>query len=199
MEQIKIYDKYIDRLSDFDSLRKSEQELLFEEITKVIFSEDELKELVLSYYSSYSEPNYKEDAVKLKAKLEFMRAEQIDNERKENLLYERQKMELEQLHIKAEMQKTNLTINNTNHNESTSSAFVSISFEEVRNKIDKMTSLCEEEIDEIKDKIDEIEKIVNSGESKVKKWTKAKDIIKWIADKGVDVGIALLPLLLNIS
>lgn len=27
---------------------------------------------------------------------------------------------------------------------------------------------------------------------------RAKGIIKWIADKGVDVGIAMLPLLLNI-
>ena len=36
-------------------------------------------------------------------------------------------------------------------------------------------------------------------DSKSKKWSKAKEIIKWIADKGVDVGIALLPLVLQIG
>lgn len=32
-----------------------------------------------------------------------------------------------------------------------------------------------------------------------KKWENAKGIVKWIADKGVDVGIALLPLLMQIK
>ena len=62
-----------------------------------------------------------------------------------------------------------------------------------------MTSLPEEDIEEIQNKIDEIEEIVKSKDSKSKKWSKAKGIIKWIADKGVDVGIALLPLFLKIN
>ena len=40
---------------------------------------------------------------------------------------------------------------------------------------------------------------MKSKDSKSKKWSKAKEIIKWIADKGVDVGIALLPLVLQIG
>ena len=47
--------------------------------------------------------------------------------------------------------------------------------------------------------IDELEEIVKSSERRSKKWENAKKIIKWIADKGVDVGIALLPLLLQIK
>ena len=47
--------------------------------------------------------------------------------------------------------------------------------------------------------MDELEKIVKSPESRSKKWENAKGIVKWIADKGVDVGIALLPLLLQIK
>ena len=54
-------------------------------------------------------------------------------------------------------------------------------------------------LEEIHKRINELEKIVNSKESNSTKWSKAKDIIKWVADKGVDVGIALLPLLLKIS
>lgn len=42
-------------------------------------------------------------------------------------------------------------------------------------------------------------KIVKSPESRSKKWENAKEIIKWIADKGAGVGIALLPLLLRIK
>ena len=47
--------------------------------------------------------------------------------------------------------------------------------------------------------INELEKIVKSSDRKSKKWENAKGIVKWIADKGVDVGIALLPLLLQIK
>ena len=62
-----------------------------------------------------------------------------------------------------------------------------------------MSSLREDEIEEITSKIDEIERIVNSKDRKTKKWEEAKEIIKWIAEKGVDVGITLLPLLLQIG
>ena len=48
-------------------------------------------------------------------------------------------------------------------------------------------------------KISELERIINSSDRKTKKWENAKGIIKWIADKGVDVGIALLPLLLQLK
>ena len=71
--------------------------------------------------------------------------------------------------------------------------------EKARETVNLMTSLPDEDIEEIQKRINELEKIVNSKESKSKKWSKAKDIIKWVADKGVDVGIALLPLVLKIS
>jgi len=76
---------------------------------------------------------------------------------------------------------------------------ISITFDSAREKIENMTALSETQIKEIIDKIDDIQKIVESTESKHKKWNRLRDIIKWIADKGVDVGIALLPLLLKID
>lgn len=90
---------------------------------------------------------------------------------------------------------TVVTITNTNQNQNT----MTVSFDAVRDKVNNMTSLPDEDIEEIQNRIDEIEEIVNSKETKSKKWSKAKEIIKWIADKGVDVGIALLPLLLKIG
>ena len=62
-----------------------------------------------------------------------------------------------------------------------------------------MTSLTESELRDILQKVDELEMIVQSQDRKTKKWEDAKEIIKWVAEKGVDVGIALLPLLLKIQ
>ena len=88
-----------------------------------------------------------------------------------------------------------VTINNTNQVDVT----INISFSEARSKVENMTSLNEDEIQEILKKIDELEKIVNSSERKTKKWDNAKEIIKWIAEKGIDVGLTLLPLILKLG
>lgn len=75
---------------------------------------------------------------------------------------------------------------------------IKISFEAVRSQIDNNMSLTTEETIETKQKIDEIEEIVKSKDSKKNKWQKAKPILVWLADKSVDVGTAILPLLLKI-
>jgi hypothetical protein len=85
------------------------------------------------------------------------------------------------------------------HNTNSNIVDINISFEQARENIENMSALPDSEIEEILKKIDELEKIVQSKDRKSKKWENAKGIIKWIADKGVDVGIALLPLLLQIK
>ena len=52
---------------------------------------------------------------------------------------------------------------------------------------------------EIKAKLDELEKIVNSKDKKKTKWEKAKNILVWLADKSCDVGMTILPLLWKIQ
>lgn len=90
----------------------------------------------------------------------------------------------------------NVITNISNNNENTINLQT---FSEVRNKIEGMGSLTDSEIDEILSKIDDLEEIVNSSDRKTKKWDKAKEIIKWIADKGVDVAMTLIPLLMKIG
>lgn len=90
---------------------------------------------------------------------------------------------------------TVVNITNSNENNNT----ISVTFDSVREKVNGMTSLPDEDIEEIQKRINELEEIVNSKDSKSKKWSKAKEVIKWVADKGVDVGIALLPLILKIG
>ena len=76
---------------------------------------------------------------------------------------------------------------------------VNISFESVRSQLEADTSLSEEQTIEAQQKINEIEAVIKSNDSKKNKWKKLKPVLLWLADKSVDVGTALLPLLLKIQ
>lgn len=202
MELVTLLDQYIEKLDKASSLEQSEIETLIEDITRVFISQDELRELWLDYYNSYNDSyDLMSDVRKLKTKLEYNKAVLIDeNEKvKQRAKSEQEQRDLEKLRLQVELKKTDITITNTNTNTNENNNSVSVTFESVRDKVNNMTSLPDEDIEEIQNRIDEIEEIVNSKETKSKKWSKAKEIIKWIADKGVDVGIALLPLLLKIG
>lgn len=90
-----------------------------------------------------------------------------------------------------------VTSNNTNNNSNLTN--INISFEEVRKTIQNMDNLNDNELSEILSKIDEIESIIQSNDTKRNKWNKLKSFLIWLADKGVDVAIAILPLLLKIN
>ncbi len=119
----------------------------------------------------------------------------------QNVIFIKEKLELYMATLIREKEiessrQSLVSINNTNNN--SNSMNFNVTFTYARSKIENMTSLAEKEIKEVLEKVDELEKIVESQERRSSKWEKASDIIKWIADKGVDVGIALLPLLLQI-
>lgn len=76
---------------------------------------------------------------------------------------------------------------------------VNVTFEQVRSQIEDMTSLTDEETNEILDKISKLEEIINSKDKKKTKWEKVKPVVKWLADKSFDVGMTLLPLLLKLQ
>lgn len=59
-------------------------------------------------------------------------------------------------------------------------------------------TLSDEERLEILDNINSIKKIGESEETKVKKWTKLKPILKWLSTKGVDIFIKLIPLIIEV-
>lgn len=81
----------------------------------------------------------------------------------------------------------------------TTNVGVHITFEQVRSQVEEMSSLTDEQTQEVLDKINEIEEIVKSNDNKKSKWEKVKSVLKWLADKSCDVGIALLPLILKIQ
>jgi hypothetical protein len=129
------------------------------------------------------------------------------NEGLYNAYFANIKMMIEQLELSRAMgfknmksliaEGTGITINNNNTNSNT--VDINVSFEQARGTIENMTALPDPEVEEILSKIDELEKIIQSSDRKTKKWENAKGIVKWIADKGVDVGMTLIPLLLQIQ
>lgn len=81
----------------------------------------------------------------------------------------------------------------------TTNVGINITFEQVRSQVEEMSSLTTEQTQEVLEKINEIEETVKSTDSKKTKWEKVKPILTWLADKSCDVGIALLPLILQIQ
>lgn len=201
MEVVKMLDDYIEKLDNAQNLSSPDLGQLIEEITRVVFDDSEVMELCLNYYLSYNEyDDFLSDVQKLKAKLKYKRATIIDENKTTE---EHEQREIEKLRLQVELAKESSAVHNHNinnvENKNIINNTMNISFEEARKTINDMSSLPENEIEEIQSKINALEEIVNSKESKSKKWSKAKDIIKWVADKGVDVGIALLPLILKIG
>ena len=92
----------------------------------------------------------------------------------------------------------NVNINNTNKNENNNTNIIS-SFQEAKSRIEQMSALQDDEIEEILAKITELESIISSEERKSKKWEKAKSILAWIANRSFDVAMTMLPLFMKLS
>ena len=76
---------------------------------------------------------------------------------------------------------------------------ISISFEQAKQKIEDMAGLTDKDTEEIKAKIDALERISNETISKKKKWEKVKPILVFALDKGVDVAITIMSLILQMK
>lgn len=87
----------------------------------------------------------------------------------------------------------NLNNSNTNINEN----YFNFSVQDVRKNIDENTYLGDKEKKELLQKLEEIEALQKSKESKNKKWEIAKEIFKFIIDKGADIAIMFIPQILK--
>lgn len=81
----------------------------------------------------------------------------------------------------------------------TTNVNVNVTFEQVRAKIEDMTSLTDEQTKEALEKVSEIESVIKEDGSKKSKWEKIKPILVWLADKSFDVAMAIMPLLLKVQ
>lgn len=90
------------------------------------------------------------------------------------------------------------SINNANTNAINVNINTNLLFQNVIDFVQQNTSISEEERNEILEKIREIQEISNSNDSKVQKWNKLKPIWNWLATKGVDFVIKLIPLIVKV-
>ena len=81
----------------------------------------------------------------------------------------------------------------------TTNLSVNITFEQARSTVTEMSSLTDEQTQEVLERIDEIERVLNTDASKKTKWEKIKPVLIWLADKSYDLGKTILPLLLKIQ
>lgn len=81
----------------------------------------------------------------------------------------------------------------------TTNVNVTISFEETRKKIEDMTALSREQTDEAIEKVNELEAISKENISRKSKWEKIKPILAFAMDKGADLGIAILTLIVQMK
>lgn len=192
MGKIELLDRYIKQCDELNDNNKAQ--VLVDDIISVFCDEIPKIDLYLDLgritYENINNQNemHLKDLKRLKQKLENYKANlELENEKEMRKLKE------------LELQRSILKIENTNSNTNINTVNLNQTFEETRKKIENMSFLNDDEIAETMKKIDELEKIIKSNDRKPKKWENAKNIIKWIADKGVDVGISLLPLLLQIK
>jgi|LSQX01.1.fsa_nt_gb hypothetical protein len=105
---------------------------------------------------------------------------------------------------KLKLQQSIMTINNTNHNEASTEANVNVTVVVTVNQaIESINSLpndvlSKEEKESLEEKVASLELLTKSGD-KEKASKKLGSILKYVADKGIEVGIALLPYLGEIS
>lgn len=81
----------------------------------------------------------------------------------------------------------------------TTNVSVNITFQKARSEVKEKSSLTDEQTQEVLERIDEIEQVINTDTSKKTKWEKIKPILVWLADKSYDLGKIILPLLLKIQ
>lgn len=71
------------------------------------------------------------------------------------------------------------------------------SYKEVRDEIENNTYLDDKSKEELLEKLNEVEELENSKENKSKKWDIGKKILGFILDKGADVAISYIPLIIQ--
>lgn len=99
-----------------------------------------------------------------------------------------------------DLQPIQVNVNTTNNNNNTnvnSNSLNVMSFQEIRDQIEDNTYLDDNSKNELINKLSEIEELCNSKESKSKKWSKARAILAFVLDKGVDIAIMFIPKILE--
>ena len=131
-------------------------------------------------YISEREVDYLGDIEKLRDKLSLLMAQTRKNEQRPS-------------------DKPGIIFNNnntnTNTNNNTVNFNISVLFQKAREDIETNESLSESEIQEVLKKINEIEGIYKSKDSKNKKWFSLRPTMEWLGTKGLTIATTILNLI----
>lgn len=121
-------------------------------------------------------PNEKENLKILKSKLEFLIIE-VQNPN----LYKDKNLS----------SNTIVNVSNLNNN------YLKVTIEDIKSNINENTYLGDNEKNELIVKLNEIKELQESKEGRTKKWDIAKEILRFIIDKGADIAIMYIPQILK--
>lgn len=133
--------------------------------------------------------NYLNDVVLLKEKLEFFV--------EASSIYSIKKQDEKAISFKTEINNENginHSGNSTNTNTLNNIVNIKEELNRIRDEIESDEVLGEEDKEEINEKLDEIESIMDESNSNNDKWKKMKKIISWITTKGYKIGKLIMPL-----
>lgn len=88
-----------------------------------------------------------------------------------------------------------IVINNNNTNSNTVN--LNMNIREIKKVIEENTMLSDLDKEELTKKLDILEKLQKSKKNKNEKWKIAKEILKFVVDKGADIAIMFLPQILK--
>ena len=134
--------------------------------------------------------------------LVFSDKKNIDEEVIRGIIHKLRTYAISLLNVKKEIKETAnhptqsppVVINNTNNAISNNSVNVTseIIFENIKKQI-LDEGLGDDQEKDILEKISELENIAKSNESKGKRWAKAKEVMKWLVEQGIQVAGIILP------
>lgn len=195
MDKMSVLNSYIEKCDEnIERKDPSKAEILMDEVIGVFEAEiPDIKSQLTMYGWGESSVNHFKDLAVIKAILINYRA----NLKREDDI---RSAELEMLRLKQSI----LNINNTNNNEALSTAKASVAVTvTIKQTLESINNLPEnvlskEEKESLEEKVASLELLTKSGD-KEKASKKLGGILKYVADKGIEVGIALLPYLGEIS
>lgn len=95
----------------------------------------------------------------------------------------------------------NPNINNTNNqtmnnNQNVNNTFdIKLELDKVRAEVDADEVLGEEDKEEINEKLNEIEEVMNGSSTNNEKWKKLKGVVNWVTTKGFKIGKMIMPII----
>lgn len=94
----------------------------------------------------------------------------------------------------------NVAVNNSNENHNENNIDINLTFEQAKQRLEDMPGLDQPATEELQGKVDELENISkDKSTSKKKKWEKVKPILQFAIDKGADIAIVFMQLVLQMK